>query len=117
MTEPDPAQYEAFAAEYEAHAEEAPYNALYDRPATLALLGGLLLNLMPCVFPILSMKALSLVQAASGARRTARVHGLLYVGGVLLSFLLVAGILLALRAAGDSIGWGFQLQSSWSMLW
>ncbi len=82
----------------------------------LALLGGLLLNLMPCVFPILSMKALSLVHAAAGARRTARAHGLLYVGGVLLSFLLVAGILLALRAAGDSIGWGFQLQSSWFVL-
>ena len=82
----------------------------------LALLGGLLLNLMPCVFPILSMKALSLVQAASGARREARLHGLLYVAGVLLSFLLVAGILLALRAAGEGIGWGFQLQSSWFVL-
>ena len=82
----------------------------------LALLGGLLLNLMPCVFPILSMKALSLVHAASGARRTARLHGLLYGSGVLLSFLLVAGILLALRAAGDSIGWGFQLQTSWFVL-
>ncbi|MGE0151500.1 MAG: protein-disulfide reductase DsbD family protein [Reyranellaceae bacterium] len=82
----------------------------------LALLGGLLLNLMPCVFPILSMKALSLVQAAAGARREARVHGLLYVAGVLLSFLGVAGALLALRAGGESIGWGFQLQSSWFVL-
>jgi thiol:disulfide interchange protein/DsbC/DsbD-like thiol-disulfide interchange protein len=82
----------------------------------LALLGGLLLNLMPCVFPILSMKALSLVQAASGERRAARVHGLFYVAGVLLSFLIVAGVLLALRAGGESIGWGFQLQSSWFVL-
>lgn len=82
----------------------------------LAFLGGLLLNLMPCVFPILSMKALSLVQAAVGARREARVHGLLYVAGVLLSFLIVAGVLLALRAGGEGIGWGFQLQSSWFVL-
>src|SRR5690606_30239610 len=72
----------------------------------LAFLGGLLLNLMPCVFPILSMKALSLVQAAAGARREARLHGLLYV----------AGVLLGLRAGGESIGWGFQLQSSWFVL-
>jgi thiol:disulfide interchange protein DsbD len=82
----------------------------------LAFLGGLLLNLMPCVFPILSMKALSLVQAASGARRQARAHGLLYVAGVLVSFLIVAGVLLGLRAGGESIGWGFQLQSSWFVL-
>jgi len=82
----------------------------------LAFLGGLLLNLMPCVFPILSMKALSLVQAASGARREARAHGLLYVAGVLASFLIVAGVLLGLRAGGESIGWGFQLQSSWFVL-
>jgi thiol:disulfide interchange protein/DsbC/DsbD-like thiol-disulfide interchange protein len=82
----------------------------------LAFLGGLLLNLMPCVFPILSMKALSLVQAASGARREARTHGLLYVAGVLASFLIVAGVLLGLRAGGESIGWGFQLQSSWFVL-
>ncbi len=82
----------------------------------LAFLGGLLLNLMPCVFPILSMKALSLVQAASGARRQARTHGLLYVAGVLASFLIVAGVLLGLRAGGESIGWGFQLQSSWFVL-
>jgi len=82
----------------------------------LAFLGGLLLNLMPCVFPILSMKALSLVQAASGARRQARAHGLLYVAGVLASFLIVAGVLLGLRAGGESIGWGFQLQSSWFVL-
>lgn len=82
----------------------------------LALLGGLLLNLMPCVFPILSMKALSLVQAAAGVRREARVHGLFYAAGVLASFLIVAGVLLALRAGGESIGWGFQLQSSWFVL-
>jgi thiol:disulfide interchange protein DsbD len=82
----------------------------------LALLGGLLLNLMPCVFPILSMKALGLVQSAAAARSQARLHGLLYVAGVLASFLAVAGALLALRAGGESIGWGFQLQSSWFVL-
>lgn len=75
----------------------------------LALLGGLLLNLMPCVLPVLSIKALSL--AATPDRRAARFKGLAYTAGVLASMLLLAGTLLALRAAGEQIGWGFQLQS------
>ena len=76
----------------------------------LALLGGILLNLMPCVFPVLSIKAMSLV---SGAGHDQRAHGLAYTAGVLLSFGLLAGVLLALRAGGEAIGWGFQLQSPW----
>jgi thiol:disulfide interchange protein len=77
----------------------------------LALLGGLLLNLMPCVFPVLSIKALSLAQSAGHARRTQALHGISYTAGVLASFTLVAAVLLALRAGGAAIGWGFQLQS------
>ncbi len=77
----------------------------------LALLGGLLLNLMPCVFPVLSMKALSIVQHGRAARSQVRRYGLAYTAGVLVCFTAIAGVLLALRAAGTQIGWGFQLQS------
>jgi thiol:disulfide interchange protein/DsbC/DsbD-like thiol-disulfide interchange protein len=74
----------------------------------LALAGGLVLNLMPCVLPVLSVKALSLVEhSGAGLRR----HGLAYTAGVLISFAAVACSLLALRAGGEQIGWGFQLQS------
>jgi thiol:disulfide interchange protein DsbD len=77
----------------------------------LALAGGILLNLMPCVLPVLSVKALGLIQHAAGSASAMRRHGLAYVAGVLLSFAVVAGTLLALRAGGERIGWGFQLQS------
>jgi thiol:disulfide interchange protein len=76
-----------------------------------ALLGGLLLNPMPCVFPVLSLKALSLAQGGGKGRRVQALHGLSYTLGVLLSFALVAALLLGLRAGGAAIGWGFQLQS------
>ncbi len=76
----------------------------------LALAGGVLLNLMPCVFPVLSIKAMSFV---AGAGHDQRAHGLAYTAGVVLSFAVLAGILLALRAGGEAIGWGFQLQSPW----
>lgn len=75
-----------------------------------AVLGGLILNLMPCVFPILAMKAAALTTAAHDVPR-ARRDGLAFLAGVLATFLLLAGVLLALRAAGEAIGWGFQLQS------
>lgn len=75
----------------------------------LALGGGLLLNLMPCVFPILSIKILGFAQGHDDA--TMRRHGLLFGAGVLVSFLVLAGALLALRGAGEAVGWGFQLQS------
>jgi thiol:disulfide interchange protein DsbD len=76
-----------------------------------ALLGGLILNLMPCVFPVLSMKALALATFAGKEARAARHHGFAYGGGVVLSFLAIAGALLALRSTGELLGWGFQLQS------
>ncbi len=76
-----------------------------------AVLGGLILNLMPCVFPILFMKAFGFVAAAREAPMVVRVHGLAFTAGVLVSFAALAGLLLALRAGGAQIGWGFQLQS------
>jgi thiol:disulfide interchange protein DsbD len=77
----------------------------------LALLGGLILNLMPCVFPVLSIKALSLLDHAQQTRRQARLHGLFYALGVLVSFALLGIALIALKAGGAQIGWGFQFQS------
>ena len=75
----------------------------------LALLGGLLLNLMPCVLPVLSLKALSLAQSGASPAH-ARRHALAYTAGVLLSMLALGGLALALRGAGLALGWGFQLQ-------
>lgn len=75
-----------------------------------ALGGGLLLNLMPCVFPVLSLKALSLTQSGGNASE-ARKEGWSYTAGILFSFAVLAGTLLGLRAAGSQLGWGFQLQS------
>ena len=76
----------------------------------LAFGGGLLLNLMPCVFPVLSLKMLALARHADD-RRASVVGALAYTAGVLASFLALAGLLLALRAGGEELGWGFQLQS------
>lgn len=75
-----------------------------------ALLGGLILNLMPCVFPVLSIKVMSLT-AAHANRGRVIAHGLAYALGVVLSFLGIAVALIALRGAGLAVGWGFQLQS------
>lgn len=77
----------------------------------LALLGGLVLNLMPCVFPVLSIKALALIRHAHHHHRTQRLQGLAYAAGVLASFAALAGLLVALRAGGAAVGWGFQFQS------
>jgi thiol:disulfide interchange protein DsbD len=76
----------------------------------LAALGGATLNLMPCVFPILSLKVLSF---ANHRDQRQALHGLSYMAGVVASFLLVAAVLLALKAAGRAVGWGFQLQEPW----
>ena len=74
------------------------------------LIGGLILNLMPCVFPVLAIKVMGFAKHASN-RRAHRQAGLAYTAGVVLSFLALGGLLLALRAAGEQLGWGFQLQS------
>jgi len=76
----------------------------------LALAGGVLLNLMPCVFPVLSLKVLGFAGHAHD-RRALLAGGLAYTAGVVLSFVALAGLLLALRAGGEQLGWGFQLQS------
>jgi thiol:disulfide interchange protein/DsbC/DsbD-like thiol-disulfide interchange protein len=77
----------------------------------LALLGGTLLNLMPCVLPVLSIKALGIAEAAAHDGRTARRHVVLFGAGVLVSMWALVGVLLALRAAGTEAGWGYQLQN------
>jgi thiol:disulfide interchange protein DsbD len=78
--------------------------------ALLAFLGGLILNLMPCVFPVLSLKVFGFAADAHD-RRALAWGGLAYTLGVVLSFAALAGLLLALRASGEQLGWGFQLQS------
>jgi thiol:disulfide interchange protein DsbD len=81
------------------------------RAAGLAFLGGLILNLMPCVFPVLFLKGLSLVNSGNEERARLRVHGLVYTAGILASFWALVAVLLGLRAAGSTLGWGFQFQS------
>jgi thiol:disulfide interchange protein DsbD len=78
----------------------------------LAFLGGLILNLMPCVFPVLGIKIVGFVNEAGSERRKVTLHGLMFAAGVLLSFWALAGVLAALRAGGQELGWGFQLQSA-----
>jgi len=76
--------------------------------AGFALLGGLLLNLMPCVFPVLAMKAMALARLSGAARGAVRRESLAYGAGVLVGFVALGGVLVALRAAGAAAGWGFQ---------
>ncbi|MEP6548004.1 MAG: protein-disulfide reductase DsbD domain-containing protein [Gammaproteobacteria bacterium] len=76
-----------------------------------AILGGLILNLMPCVFPVLSIKAIGLVEQARKHPAAVRTKGLVFAAGVISSMLCLATLLLVLRAGGEQIGWGFQLQS------
>jgi thiol:disulfide interchange protein DsbD len=77
----------------------------------LGLLGGVVLNLMPCVFPVLAIKAAALARVAGHGKAHARAHGLAFAVGVVLTFVLLAAGLIGLRAAGQAVGWGFQLQS------
>lgn len=79
--------------------------------ATAAFVGGLVLNLMPCVFPVLSLKVLGIVEQSNNEGRPAWHHGLVFAAGVLVSFWVMSGLLLAVRAAGDEVGWGYQLQN------
>lgn len=77
----------------------------------LAFVGGLILNLMPCVFPVLGIKVMGFVQQAGSERRKVVLHGLAFTAGVLISFWILSGVLIALRQGGAELGWGFQLQS------
>lgn len=92
--------------------QAAPLDALGLLAALgLAFLGGLILNIMPCVLPVLSVKAL---QFAGGAHSgEARRHGVFYFAGVMATFLALAVLLIVLREAGEAVGWGFQLQAPW----
>jgi thiol:disulfide interchange protein DsbD len=81
------------------------------RIVLLAFAGGIILNLMPCVFPVLFLKGLALVQSSTEERRKLRLHGLTYTAGILVCFWIIVGVLLALRSAGSNLGWGFQFQS------
>jgi len=99
-------------------AETAPAAATGAKPIAslpvllaFAVLGGLILNLMPCVFPVLSIKAIGLVQQAKTHPAAVRAKGMVFAAGVICSMLCLAAVLLGLRAAGEQIGWGFQLQS------
>jgi thiol:disulfide interchange protein DsbD len=88
---------------------EEPGQMPFGRVLGFALLGGLLLNLMPCVFPILAMKAMAL--ASWQTRGTARLHALSYAAGVLVMFAALGAALIVAHAAGSAVGWGFQFQS------
>ena len=83
------------------------------RMVLFALLGGLLLNLMPCVFPLISLKVLGLVEQSKHDHSKIRTHWLVFSLGTLLSFWVLAGIPIAtiLKSTGEKLGWGFQLQS------
>lgn len=76
-----------------------------------AFLGGLVLNLMPCVLPVLSLKVLDFLKKGGQSRGQAFAHAVVFAAGTILSFLAMAGVLLALRSGGESLGWGFQMQS------
>ena len=76
-----------------------------------ALIGGLILNMMPCVLPVISLKILSFAKMAGNDRATTMKHGLAFFFGIVLSFWMLAGALLLLQAYGNAVGWGFQLQS------
>jgi thiol:disulfide interchange protein len=107
---------------YEIHASPGPLPAAASgassagllklvRFLSLAFLGGVILNLMPCVFPVLFIKGLSLVEASRQPHSQVRAHGLVYTLGILVSFWAVVALLLGLRAGGQQLGWGFQFQS------
>jgi thiol:disulfide interchange protein DsbD len=89
-----------------------PYSAgAILRIVGFAFLGGIILNLMPCVFPVLFLKGLALVNSGNEERQKLRAHGFVYTAGIVVSFWVLVGLLLSLRAAGDRLGWGFQFQS------
>ena len=106
--------YDVQFAQRAAVADDAAASAGFEQVvkiAGLAFLGGIILNLMPCVFPVLFIKGLALVQSSGEERSRMRAHGLVYALGIVASFWAVVAVLLALRAGGRQFGWGFQFQS------
>lgn len=108
---PAPARAEMQAAPSPLPTAPEPGPAALPAMLAFALLGGLILNLMPCVFPVLAMKSLSVLKTGGATGQARRAQALAYTGGVVLSFLVIAGLLIALRTGGAALGWGFQLQS------
>lgn len=94
-----------------AAAAETPANLPLWQMALFAFLGGVILNLMPCVFPVLAIKATALAGMSGSDRREVRLSGVFYTSGVLAAFMTLAVALLAVRAGGNAVGWGFQFQS------
>jgi thiol:disulfide interchange protein len=92
-------------------AQDAFADLGFARALLLALVGGIVLNLMPCVLPVLAIKAFGLVEHARASAREVRLQGIAYTAGVLMSFAAIGAVLIALRSAGAEFGWGFQLQS------
>ncbi|MFC5479690.1 protein-disulfide reductase DsbD family protein [Massilia suwonensis] len=99
------------AADSTAAAAETPASLPLWQMAAFAFLGGLILNLMPCVFPVLAIKATAVAGMSGGDRRAVRISSVFYTLGVLAAFLALALVLLAVRAGGSAVGWGFQFQS------
>jgi len=92
---------------------ESPGNLQILYYLLLAFLGGILLNLMPCVFPLLSVKALSLVGQGNLTKKELLNHSALYTGGIIFTFWILAGIIITIQLTGTLIGWGFQFQNPW----
>ena len=101
----------AAAAATAAAAADTPASLPLWQMAAFAFLGGLILNLMPCVFPVLAIKATAVAGMSGGDRRAVRLSGVFYTLGVLAAFMALALALLAVRAGGSAVGWGFQFQS------
>lgn len=94
-----------------ANSASSASNSSLFRIIGLAFLGGIILNLMPCVFPVLFLKGMALVNSGHEQRHKLRTHGLVYTAGILVSFWILVGVLIGLRSAGAHLGWGFQFQS------
>ncbi len=92
-------------------AEHTPQDIFFPLILLSALIGGLILNLMPCVLPVLSLKALAVVKKAGHDHKTVVRMGVAYTLGILVSFAIIAGLLIALQKSGEAIGWGYQMQS------
>ncbi|MBY0408484.1 MAG: hypothetical protein K2Q01_12400, partial [Rickettsiales bacterium] len=88
-----------------------PETLVFPVALLLALLGGLVLNLMPCVLPVLSLKALALAKKSSHGQKVVIRQGIAYTLGIAVSFALISGLLISLRAGGEAVGWGYQMQS------
>lgn len=97
----------------ESEGPEIPAGAPLWEMLLYAFIGGLLLNVMPCVLPVLSIKVLSLVHQAGESKTRVLQHGLMYALGVLVSFWTLAAVVIGLKASGELVGWGFQFQNPW----